>query len=353
MAKYLKLLLWPFSLLYGGVTGLRNILYNKGILKSTAYDMPVLAVGNLTVGGTGKTPHVEYLLRLLHKYKIATLSRGYKRQTTGFILADATSTAAQLGDEPYQYHLDFADVAVAVCEKRVEGVDKLKASVQDLEVVVLDDAMQHRAIRPSLMIMLTDYGRPFFRDFILPAGLLRESRQGSKRADVVVVSKCPQKLSQTEREKYVSNISKYTLPGTPVFFSTFDYGKPVSVGVTDLVYKNIVLLTGIANPEPMRDYLQQQGYTIVKAYTFPDHHTYATDDLLEVKDFVSKYKGKDISIITTSKDAVKLTAPDLATISKQLPLFYLPIEVSFLEHAEKFNSIISEHVNQKLALKQI
>ena len=353
MIKYLKLLLWPFSLLYGAVTGLRNLLYNKGILKSTAYDMPVLAVGNLTVGGTGKTPHVEYLLRLLHKYKLATLSRGYKRQTTGFILADATSTAAQLGDEPYQYHQDFAEVAVAVCEKRVEGVDRLKELVPSLEVVVLDDAMQHRAIQPSLMIMLTDYGRPFFKDLILPAGLLRESRHGAARADVVVVSKCPQGLSQIEREKYTSQISKYTLPGTPVFFSTFTYGTPVSIGAADQVHRSIVLLTGIANPEPMRDYLQQQGYTIVKVYTFPDHHTYATDDLIEVKDFVSKFKGKGISILTTSKDAVKLTASGIAAISKQLPLFYLPIEVSFQENAEKFDSIVSEHVKQRLAVKQI
>ncbi|GAB3195469.1 tetraacyldisaccharide 4'-kinase [Pontibacter aydingkolensis] len=353
MAKYLKLLLWPFSLLYGAVTGCRNFLYKQGILKSTGFDFPVIAVGNLTVGGTGKTPHVEYLIRLLKEYKLATLSRGYKRKSKGFILADTASTAVELGDEPYQYHRDFPEVAVAVSEKRVEGVQKLKQLVPDVEVVILDDAMQHRAIKPSLMIMLTDYGRPFFRDFILPAGLLRESRQGAQRADLVVVSKCPPDLSASEMVTYTSQIRKYTSAGTPVYFSAFKYGTPVSIGNTRTIAENILPLTGIANPAPLQEYLQQQGYNIVKAYTFPDHHTYTLKDIVEVKREFEKYKDQNISIITTSKDAVKLTDGRLARLTKELPIFYLPIEVSFLKDAAIFDLAVAEHLKCMPAIDKI
>ena len=344
--KNLKLLLWPFSLLYGAVTGLRNFLFDKGILKSTSFELPVIAVGNLTVGGTGKTPHVEYLLRLLHKYRLATLSRGYKRKTSGFILADATSTAAQLGDEPFQYHQDFPDVAVAVCEKRVEGVQKLLQQVPGVDAIILDDAMQHRLIKPSFMIMLTDFGRPFFKDFILPAGLLRESRSGAQRADLVVVSKCPEQLTTQEMERYTSRIRKYTSPATPVLFSTFKYGAAVSIGKAERLTQDVVLLTGIANPAPLRSYLQTQGYRVVKEYSFPDHHTYTTQDLAAVKDDILAGKDQAISIVTTSKDAVKLTAQPLIATTRELPLFYLPIEVVFLENGDLFDAAVTKHVKQ-------
>lgn len=348
MVKYLKLLLWPFAALYGAVTGLRNFLYNKGILSATEFDLPVIAVGNLTVGGTGKTPHVEYLLRLLQQYRLATLSRGYKRKTTGFILADSSSTAEQLGDEPFQYHQDFPEVSVAVCEKRVEGVQKLNELLPDTQVVILDDAMQHRAIKPSLMIMLTDYGRPFFHDFILPAGLLREGRAGARRADAVVVSKCPEQLGEEAIAKYTSRIQKYTLPNTPVFFSTFKYGEAVSIGAATGLSEKVILLTGIANPKPMLEYLEQQGHKLVKSFTFPDHHHYTIQNLLEVKDFISKYKYDEISIITTRKDAVKLLASELKSETEILPVFYLPIEVAFLNDGDRFDAMVTDHVRQML-----
>ncbi|MEJ8802276.1 tetraacyldisaccharide 4'-kinase [Pontibacter sp. H249] len=353
MVKYLKLLLWPFAVLYGAVTSLRNQFYNKGILKSTSFELPVIAVGNLTVGGTGKTPHVEYLIRLLQKYNLATLSRGYKRKTKGFILADATSTAAQLGDEPYQYYQDFPGISVAVSESRVEGVQKLRRLVPDIEVVVLDDAMQHRAIRPSFMIMLTDYNRPFFKDFILPAGLLRESRSGAARADVVVVSKCPQHMSHSEMEKYTSSIRKYTTAAAPVFFSTFRYGAPVSIGAASQLSKSIILLTGIANPAPLKEYLATAGYQVVKVFSFPDHHTYSLQDVAQVKSYLEKHKNQIISIITTSKDAVKLTAGELADATKTLDLFYLPIQVSFLKDAALFDSMVAGHVKDFMTVNSI
>lgn len=353
MVKYLKLLLWPFALLYGGITGFRNYLYDNGILKSTAFNLPVIAVGNLTVGGTGKTPHVEYLLRLLDKYKLATLSRGYKRKTSGFILADDSSTAAQLGDEPFQYHLDFPEVSVAVCEQRVEGVQKLTQLVPETETVVLDDAMQHRSIQPSLMIMLTDFGRPFFRDHILPAGLLRESRYGARRAEVVVVSKCPLQLTSTEMADYTSRIHKYTRPGTPVFYTAYKYAEPVSIAATENVSRQIILLTGIANPLPLQEYLLSDGYEIVKTYSYPDHHTYTVQDLLQVKAFMDNRKGHKVSIITTSKDAVKLMAEELVAITSELPVYYLPIKVSFLKDAALFDAIVTDHVKQRSDFKQI
>ena len=346
MVKYLKLLLLPFSLIYGAVTGLRNYLYNQGILNVTSFDIPVIAVGNLTVGGTGKTPHVEYLLRLLQHYKLATLSRGYKRETKGFILANDQSTAAQIGDEPFQYHRDFPEVSVAVCEKRVEGIQKIKQQLPAINVVILDDAMQHRAIKPSLMVMLTDYNRPFFKDFILPAGLLREDRHGAARADIVVVSKCPTNLPASTMERYESKIRKYTATDTPIYFSSFKYGAPVSIGNSSQLYKNIILLTGIANPLPLQEHLKGAGYKIVKSFNFPDHHTYTIQDLLQVKSYLDGVNSSDISIVTTSKDAVKLTDTTLLESTKQLPLFYLPIEVSFLEKATLFDESVLNHVRQ-------
>ncbi len=348
MIKYLKLLLWPFSLIYGAVTDLRNYLYSKGVFKVTRFDFPVIAVGNLTVGGTGKTPHVEYLIRLLAGYKLATLSRGYKRKTQGFILADAQSTAAQIGDEPFQYHRDYPAVTVAVSEKRVEGIQKLKQQLPNVAAVILDDAMQHRAVKPSLLIMLTDFNRPFFKDFILPAGLLRESRLGAERADIVVVSKCPPKLSASERDKYISKIKKYTLTDTPIYFSTFRYGEPVSIGNDNALQKNVILLTGIANPLPLQQYLTGNGYQILKSFIFPDHHTYTIQDLHNVKNYIEGLNAKQVSVITTSKDAVKLTDDSLKGITKELPIFYLPIEVEFLNDAGLFDKSVLEHVRQMI-----
>jgi len=343
MVKYLKMLLWPFSLLYGGVMQVRNTLYDKAILTSERFAIPVIAVGNLTVGGTGKTPHVEYLLRLLHHYKAATLSRGYKRKTKGFILANAQATAASLGDEPYQYYRDFPGVAVAVSEGRVLGVKKLQELVPDVEVVVLDDAMQHRPIQPSLNLLLTDYKRPFYNDFVLPAGLLREPRSGAARADAIIVSKCPAQLPLLRQQEIVACVRKYSRRKIPVFFSAFRYGKPVALGSGALLAKQIILLTGIANPEPLKVYLQKQGYKIMLHLAYPDHHTYTVQDLQKLKTMLQADKYDNASVLTTRKDAVKLEG-HLEELTHALPIFYIPIEVSFLEEKEKFDELILQHV---------
>lgn len=343
MVKYLKLLLWPFSQLYGGIMALRNYSYDKGLKRSHGFKLPVIAVGNLTVGGTGKTPHVEYLLRLLQQYKAATLSRGYMRKSKGYLLADENSTAEELGDEPFQYHQDFPGVAVAVSEKRVQGIERLLEQVPDLDLIVLDDAMQHRAVSASLNIMLTDYKRLFYQDFVLPAGLLREPKQGAARADIVIVSKCPADLPEEERDSIKHNIRKFTGPDKPIFFSTIRYGQPVPMGASRSLTHPVVLLAGIANPKPLKTYLQQQ-YKVVREFIFPDHQQYTEQDLLKVKAFIEMHKSNEISILTTRKDAVKLTDGKLLDISRNLPLFYLPIEISFLEEGATFDKLILQHV---------
>ncbi|WP_266205671.1 tetraacyldisaccharide 4'-kinase [Pontibacter kalidii] len=344
MFHYLHIPLWPFSQLYGGIMRLRNLGYDKGLLASRQFNLPVIAVGNLTVGGTGKTPHVEYLLRLLHAYKVATLSRGYKRQSKGFILADNTSSAAKIGDEPFQYHLDFKQVEVAVCEDRVKGIEQLQQLVPGLEVVVLDDAMQHRPVQPSLNLLITDYNRPFYQDHVLPAGRLREPRSGAKRADAVIVSKCPASINQQERELIVGKVQRYTSPGTPVYFSTFAYGAPVAMGNGSETTKKVILLTGIANAEPLKNYLGSHGYTLLKHLSYPDHHLYTSDNLQELKELLQQPAYAGASILTTRKDAVKLSDTGLLPLTQALPIFFVPIEVQFIADGEMFDQLVLQHV---------
>ncbi|RIJ41597.1 tetraacyldisaccharide 4'-kinase [Pontibacter oryzae] len=350
MQKYLYFLLWPFGQLYGGFMRLRNIGYNLGVLQSRSFEMPVIAVGNLTVGGTGKTPHVEYLLRLLNSYRVATLSRGYKRKSSGFILADEHTSAAEIGDEPYQYYSDFKAVKVAVCEDRVKGVEALKRALPQLEVIVLDDAMQHRSIAPSLNILITDFNRPFYTDHVLPAGRLRENRSGAQRADAVIVSKCPATLTPQERDRLAQKIEAYTSPGVPVFFSTYKYGSLVSIGCDAPINNQVILLTGIANARPLKEYLLKNGYTILQHLAFPDHHQYTSKDLDQVWGMLQKPAFAGASIITTRKDAVKLSDSDLQKYTAKLPVFYVPIEVEFLDEQEVFDLFVLQHVQQKVQL---
>lgn len=346
MLYYLKFLLWPFSLLYGEIMSVRNLLYNKGLLPSQKFELPIIAVGNLTVGGTGKTPHVEYILRLLHKFKLATLSRGYKRNTKGFVLADLHATANSLGDEPFQYHLDFPDVTVAVCEDRVEGVNQLLSLNKELDVIVLDDAMQHRSIQPSLNLLITDFNRPFYKDLVMPAGLLREPANGAARADAIIVSKCPNSLSKEEQKQIVKHINKHASQKTPVFFTAFQYGAPIRIGAETAFSHQVILLTGIANADPLKQYLTGQGCQLVKHFDFPDHHPYSLQDVSKLEEALHSTTGESCVIVTTRKDAVKLLDEKLLPKVKQLPVFFIPIEVCFLEKRSKFDQLIVQHVEQ-------
>jgi len=341
--KFITYPLLPFSFLYGGITSTRNWLYDRALLSSYQFPVPVINVGNLSVGGTGKTPHIEYLVRILTGKKIAVLSRGYKRKTTGFILATASESAVTLGDEPYQYFKKFPEIAVAVCEDRVKGINQLLALMPKLQVILLDDAFQHRPVQAHLNILITDYNRLFFRDQLLPAGHLRESRAGAQRADVVVVSKSPAELSAEEALNLKSHIQLYIKPGVPVYFSHYRYETPVAFGTSAFCQKKILLLTGIAQPASLQKYLKDTGYEVVKHFNFPDHYAYRQQDIQEIYNFAKN--TENCSILTTEKDWVKLAAPAFQEQIRQMPIFYIPIVIAFSREGEKFNQLIADTVS--------
>ncbi|RXR18306.1 tetraacyldisaccharide 4'-kinase [Flavobacterium amnicola] len=333
----LRKILFPFSFLYGWITSIRNFLFDKGILKSYRFDLPIIAVGNLSVGGTGKTPQIEYLIRLLSdKYKIATLSRGYKRKSEGFVLANETSNAEILGDEPFQFYQKFPTIQVAVDANRKNGIEQLLAQKQKPEIILLDDAFQHRKVTAGFYIMLTSYDDLFYKDFILPTGNLRESRNGANRADMIIVTKCPQDISEIAQEKIKQKINGYVKENQPVFFSYIDYddcfySENKKVSVEDLTAVDKLVVAGIAKPEPFFAYLQAEKKSTM---VFPDHHDFSEND---IKSILETANGR--KIITTEKDFVRLKG--------KLPaaqLYYLPIKSSFVKDSNEFDKKILAYV---------
>ena len=331
----LRKLLFPFAILYGVITSIRNFLFDKGIFKSYSFDLPIIAVGNLSVGGTGKTPQIEYLIRLLSdKYKVATLSRGYKRESKGFILAQTNATAKILGDEPYQFFEKFKNIQVAVDADRKNGIEQLLAQKDKPDVILLDDAFQHRKVKAGFYILLTSYGELFSDDFILPTGNLRESRSGSKRANVVIVTKCPNALSreqQNDIRKRLKLSNNQDLYFTFIEYDDFVFGGNQKIDVSQIEKNPKALVAGIAKPQPFFDYLQNEMDVCL---TFPDHHNFNDKDILEIKKL-----AKNNKIITTEKDFVRLKG--------SLPneqLFYLPIKSAFLSGSENFNRTILNYV---------
>jgi tetraacyldisaccharide 4'-kinase len=343
MGMFLKILLYPFSLAYGLVTGLRNHMYNRGLKPVATFDLPVIAVGNLTVGGTGKTPMVEYLIRLLRPdYKVATLSRGYGRSTKGFRIAGAQDSATTLGDEPFQFYKKFnPEVTVAVGEERALAIP-LILQEQDVEVILLDDAYQHRSVKPSFNILLSDYNRPFYKDLLLPAGRLRESRVGASRADVVIVTKCPIALNEENLKTIKREISEYG--DAPVFFTTLAYGNPVLFGSDKPIGTTVILITGIANPVPFISYVEGK-YSIKKHLAYGDHKNYERSDLEKIREVVKEFP--DAVVFTTEKDMVKLSDSRFSEYQREIPFYYLPITVQFLKEGSEFDKKILIHVNQK------
>ena len=331
--NFLRKLLFPFAILYGFITSLRNYLFDKDILKSYSFDIPVIAVGNLSVGGTGKTPQIEYLIRLLSpNYRLATLSRGYKRKSEGFVLADANSNAEILGDEPFQYFKKFPNIQVAVDADRKNAIEQLLAQSSKPEIILLDDAFQHRKVKAGFYILLTSYGDLFSDDFMLPTGNLRESRNSAKRANLIIVTKCPANINKLEQE----NIKKKLGIDLSVFFSSIDYDDKVyndteSLAVAGVKLKAKILLTGIAKPKPFFDFLQADTDEIM---TFPDHHHFSESEILAIKS-----QAKDKIIITTEKDFVRLDTQILKT-----QLYYLPIKSKFVSNQEAFDQIILNYV---------
>lgn len=349
-----RVLLYPLALIYGAVVWLRNRLYDAGFFSSIEFSPPVISVGNLSVGGTGKTPHVEYLVRLLqYRFKVATMSRGYKRRTQGFLLAAEDTNALRIGDEPMQYHMKYPELVVSVAEERITGIPTLLQRRPDVEVILLDDAYQHRSVRPGLNILITDYSKPFYSDFILPMGSLRERRSAYKRADLIIVSKCPAGLS----EKDAAGMRKQIAPlsAQRVFFTTINYGQAYDLFTrepVELKRKNMVLVCGIAKPAPMLQYLEQLAQDI-HTITYADHHYFVTKDLEEIKDAYNNWDKEHKIIITTEKDAARLHLHADVLRWWGITIAVLPIEISLLFNAgNDFDNIVLNYVESTIAENQ-
>lgn len=333
----LKILLFPLYGLYYTVIFVRNWLFDAGILKSVPPKVLTINVGNLSLGGTGKTPHVEYLVRLLSdKYKVSTLSRGYGRKTKGFVLADERATAERIGDEPMQYYLKFKDkINVVVCESRVKGVEEIEQKFGDNQLIILDDAFQHRNITPYVNLLLSDYNKPFCKDALVPFGRLRDIRRSARRADAIIITKCPSQLTEEEKEKIRTETSIYTKAGVPVFFSKIRYQNIIGYAETVTFDENnsIGVLTAIAKPEVFVQFLSESSLVIEKNFDFPDHHAFTRKEI----DKVLGANRKDLQIITTEKDMVKLK-PQLSEAELKR-FFYVPIEIE-VENKTAFDSFI-------------
>ncbi|WP_317041951.1 tetraacyldisaccharide 4'-kinase [Salegentibacter salegens] len=328
-------MLLPFALLYGFVTWSRNLLYNAGILKSKSYDLPVICVGNINAGGTGKSPMIEYLLKfLLPDFKVATLSRGYKRSSKGFKLLNGNETAAEVGDEPLQFKRKFKDAVIAVDADRQNGIKKLQE--ENVEIILLDDAFQHRKVKAGLNILLTAYGYLYVNDFMLPTGYLREPTVGAERAKIVIVTKCPPNLSKTEMESIRGKLKLQNYQ--QLYFSFIEYDEEiVSEGtkakLSSLKDKQFTLVTGIANPKPLINYLEANGLDF-EHLAFKDHHNFTTTEIARLQ--------KETLLLTTEKDYVRLREN-----FKDGQLFYLPVKTAFLKNEEAFKQKILSFVHKK------
>lgn len=348
--KYLRWLLFPFSLLYGISVIVRNYCYDGGLFKSKSFDKPVISIGNLDVGGAGKSPMTEYLIRLLKAdYKLATLSRGYGRKTKGYLTATVTATATQLGDEPTQFKAKFPDITVAVCENRVEGIEKL---LPDHDIILLDDAFQHRAVMPGLSILLLDYNRLYEPHLLLPAGNLREPFSGRWRAQIIVVTKCPATLTEEEKSDAAQRIEP--LPWQKVFYSHIAYQhlRNMSGETTQWCVDSdmtVFLLTGIANPKPLLQHLS--GYTSsIIHHNCPDHHPFTPKNIAKLAAEFSACKTQKKLVITTEKDAQRLEQSwfnGALPGGDDLPVFVLPIKTEFCgESGEEFDQLIINYVRE-------
>jgi len=331
--KLIRKILFPVVPIYYLVTWLRNKLYDLGIKKSESYNFPVVCVGNLSVGGTGKTPMIEYLIKLLKDdFKVATLSRGYKRKTKGFELADNNASAESIGDEPFQFYNKFVnDVLVAVDSDRRNGIITLRNLQQKPEIVLLDDAFQHRKVKAGFNILLTTYSNPYYLDFVLPTGNLREPKSGAKRANIIVVTKCPIDIKDSKKSNILNKIKPE--PYQHVFFSSIAYSNEVFSNDTSKKLEslpNFTLVTGIANANPLVDFLKAENLKF-KHFNFKDHHEFSQHDILQLE--------KQQLIVTTEKDFMRLKQYKSLTDK----LFYLPITV-VIDDKMKFNKLIKQAV---------
>ena len=352
---FIKIHEWltPLSWLYGVGVGFRNLLFRLGVLKSRAFDIPVISVGNITVGGSGKTPHVEYLVSLmLDKMKVAVLSRGYKRKSKGYVLASNESTMSQIGDEPYQMKQKFPALYVAVDKKRTRGIDRLTSDEQtkDVDVILLDDAYQHRYVKPGVNILLVDYHRLIIYDKLLPAGCLREPQEGKSRADIVIITKCPKDLRPMEYRVLMKALDLY--PYQSLYFTTLVYDdlKPVygkgSIALNSLPKGcNVLLLTGIASPKQMQTDLSVYNFNLHQL-AFPDHHNFSKKDVRAINSKFAELPSPKL-IITTEKDVSRIKFIEGFEQEVKDNMYALPVRIQFmLEQEENFNNKIINYVRK-------
>ncbi len=339
--KSFRILLIPFALLYGLIIWVRNWLYDKKIFKSTTFGLPLICIGNLSVGGTGKSPMAEYLVRhLKNNFRVATLSRGYKRKTKGYALATAFTTAIDIGDEPMQFHRKFPDVPVAVGEERMVAIPQLLHDKPETQVIILDDAFQHRAIKAGFNILLTESGNLYTRDFFLPTGDLRDLRKSSKRADVILITKCSADLSKEEKNELIEEIDP--LPHQHIFFTTIVYGTPFHITQQNFTFiddqTEVLLVTGVANPRPLKKFLEERIHTYHMIH-YSNHHIFSIDDWKDIINRFEQMNAEKKIILTTEKDAMRLLKFDNEL--KNLPLYVIPIEHRFLfNEGRMFDDIV-------------
>jgi len=351
LENLLRILLWPFSLIYGLITWFRNFLYDAHFLRPTSFDtVKTICIGNLCAGGAGKTPHTEYLLKLLGPdFNTATLSRGYGRKTTGYFEVLETSIPENSGDEPLQIKKKFPGTLVAVNENRVKGVKKLLEQDSNLDVILLDDAFQHRKIKCGLTLLLTEYDNPYYQDVLLPAGRLRENPKGYLRADIIIVTKTPEHANAIDLKVVMKEINPR--PYQSMFFSYLKYGQLYNVNDRSdklnapqrLFRYRVLLLTGIANPHTMHTYIKEYADE-VQHKKYPDHHNFTPADINDIIRSFNALEGDHKMIITTEKDAMRLNS--YSAQLKDLPIFVLPIEVDFKNKTEEFNEKILSYVNR-------
>lgn len=357
----LKILLYPASWIYGIIVYIRNNLYDYKLFKSTEFEIPVISIGNITVGGTGKTPHTEYLVGLLKKHvNVATLSRGYKRKTKGFRLVETTSPASEVGDEPLQIKQKFPEVTVAVDEKRVRGINELlKDSQKSPDAILLDDAFQHRQVTPGINILLIDFNRPIEKDQLLPVGRLRERIYQRRRANIIVYTKCPDEITPITRRITMKEVN--LRPYQSLYFTIMVYGNPMPVYPerikksvkTEDIRQPVILLSGIADPGPLQRYLASQ-YAVIDELIFEDHHHFTPADLKAIENAFVKYQNENPVIITTEKDAMRLREENGLPEFIQSQFYYIPLKIKFLDHEGKsFDKTIVGYVKDNRSNREL
>jgi tetraacyldisaccharide 4'-kinase len=350
---FVKIILFPVSCLYGFVVSIRNKLFDWKLLPSKSFNIPVISIGNLSAGGTGKTPHTEYLAALLkEKYKVAILSRGYRRKTRGFIMVTPEHTQLDIGDEPMQYMKKFPDVVLAVDEDRKRGISKILETKPDTEIILLDDAFQHRYVKPGKSIILTDYHHLFVNDYLLPTGMLRERVKGARRADLIIVTKTPKVFSPITRRSLVEELNP--VRHQQLFYSYIAYESPVPLKLCSnqqpaaAKYSYIIMVSGVANSYPLQEYLKGICNELI-VIDFQDHHQYTKPDLEKILREYQSIISKDKVIFTTEKDATRLDNEEFSTYLDVLPFYYVPITIKFHDCDEmKFDKVILDYVHKSI-----